>query len=164
MRLILISAFAVFLSGCATQYKPNSFWNAGGFTETEIQPGLFQVRFNGNELTSQSQTADFAMLRASDLCLAKGMKYMLMGEVDTRVVAGALLPGSSTTTTNVTATAYGNTAYGTGTSYTSTTPPTQLYRPQSGLVLRCVPQEGQSTWDAAFLSRSLRAKYKIESN
>jgi hypothetical protein len=36
-----------------------------GFTETEIQSGLFQVRFKGDEFSSAERTADFAMPASS---------------------------------------------------------------------------------------------------
>ena len=162
-RLAAVST-SFFLAACATAYKPNSFWNDGGFAETEIQPNLFQVKFAGNEFTNADRTADLAMLRAADLCIGRGMPYMFLGDVATQIVAGASIPGSSTTKVSANVHGYGNSAYVSGTAYTTTTPSTQLYRPESGLTVSCTAKGANGAWDASFLSRSLRSKYKIESN
>lgn len=154
---------ALTLAGCATAYKPNSFWNDGGFTETEVQPGLYQVRFKGNEWTSAEQTADLAMLRAADLCLARGMNFMFLGDVATQVVQTGVVPGYSTT--NASANVYGsnNYAYVSGNSSTTTLPASALYSPETGLTVSCATEKSEKAWDAAFLSRSMRTKYKIAS-
>jgi hypothetical protein len=163
MRTIPTLLSVTLLAGCATSYAPKSFWNDGGFTETEVQPGLFMVRFSGNEFTSTDRTADLAMLRAADLCLGKGSDYMYLGDVATKIVQTGVIPGSSTTTASATAYGTGNTASAYGTAYTTTTPPTALYSPQTGLTVTCAQQRGEGAWDAAFLARSMREKYKIKS-
>lgn len=160
MRQVLLVA-VIALAGCATAYKPNSFWNDGGFTETEVQPGLFQVRFKGNEFTSSEQTADLAMLRAADLCLARGAGFMFLGDVATQVVQSGVMPGYSTTNANANVYGSGNYAYVSGNAQTTTFPAQTLYSPQTGLTVSCAKEKGEGTWDAAFLSKSMRAKYKI---
>ena len=71
MAILVVALGSV---GCAlmmpTPYQPYSAWNGGGFTETEVQPGLFLVRFIGNESTTPDRTADYALLRAADICLS----------------------------------------------------------------------------------------------
>jgi hypothetical protein len=160
MRKALLLA-VVALAGCATAYKPNSFWNDGGFTETEVQPGLFQVKFKGNEFTTQDRTADLAMLRAADLCLSRGKSHMFLGDVATKSVQSGVAPGYSSTSGTATVTSYGNTAYVTGNAYTTTIPPASFYRPQSGLTVACTESKDGGAWDAAFLSQAMRSKYKI---
>ncbi len=161
MKFVSLASVSLLLLGCATAYKPNSFWNDGGFTETEVQPGLFQVRFQGNEFSSAERTADFAMLRASELCLNRGAQYIYLGDVATSVAQTGYIPGSSTTTASATGYGVGNTAYATGSSYTTVTPATALYSPQTGLTVACSDQKGDKAWDAAFLANSMRAKYKM---
>jgi hypothetical protein len=161
MKIAAAVVLSLGLTGCATAYKPYSFWNDGGFSETEVQPGLFQVRFKGNEFSSEERTADFAMLRASELCIGRGSKYMFLGDVATRVVQTGYVPGSATTTANASAYGYGNSAYASGSSHTTVTPPTALYSPQTGLTVACAKEKGDGAWDAEFLASSMRAKYNV---
>lgn len=164
-KAVLIAVVISCLAACATTYAPNSFWNDGGFTETEVQPGLWQVRFQGNEFTDAAQTADFAMLRAAELCLSQGHAYMFLGDVATEVVQSGYIPGTTTSTTTGSATAYGSgnsaTVYGSATTNSYTTPGTALYRPETGLTVACAEEKGPNAWDAAFLVRSMKSKYQI---
>ncbi|MFC3093007.1 hypothetical protein DRW07_02155 [Alteromonas sediminis] len=157
MYKLTIISLAVFLTGCATSYGERSFWNDGGFSETEIQPNVFNVRFLGNEFTSKERASDFAMLRASELCLSRNLNYMEVGNVATETIKTAHVPGSSTTTAS--AQGFGNSAFGTST--TTYTPGTDLYSPESGLTVKCVPKNSEGSWDASFLSRSLKTKYQM---
>lgn len=164
-QIAFLSTLFVLLCGCATTYAPQSFWNDGGFTETEVQPGLFQVRFQGNEFTDAARTADFAMLRAAELCLSRDQSFMLLGDVATDVIQSGYIPGTTTSTTTGSATgyAYGNTARisGSATTTSYTTPGTALYRPETGLTVACVGEKLEGAWDASFLVQSMRSKYKI---
>jgi hypothetical protein len=164
MKTLTIATVVLALAGCATAYAPSSFWNDGGFTETEVQPGLFMVRFVGNEFTSAERTADFAMLRAAELCLSRGAGFMYLGDVATRVVQTGVIPGSSTTTASATAYGTGSNASAYGTSHTTVTPPTVLYSPQTGLTVACATEKEDGAWDAAFLAQSMRKKYTLKSN
>lgn len=148
---------AISLSACATSYGPKSFWNDGGFTETELQPNVFQVTFAGNEMTAPERTNDLAMLRAADLCLGRSLPYMVLRGGSTSSAPSAYIPGSSYTT--ATATGYGNTAY--GSAYTTTTPGMMMYSPSTGLIASCIAEKSPEAWDAAFLSGSVRSKYGI---
>ena len=87
---------------------------------------------------------------------------MYLGEVATKIVQSGYIPGSSTTSSNASAYGVGNSVYAQGSSYTTTTPPTALYRPQTGLTVSCASEKQDGAWDAAFLSNSMRGKYKIE--
>jgi len=142
------------LAACATPYEPYSFWNGGGFSETEVQPGLFLVRFMGNEQTTPDRTADFALLRAADLCLQRGKDYLLLGDLATQYVQTGYLAGTSSTTENPDP--HGNTAI-----TVDTSPPTLLYSPASGITVTCVAAKGAGAWDAQYLARAIRTKYAI---
>jgi hypothetical protein len=142
------------LAACATPYQPYSFWNGGGFSETEVQPGLFLVRFMGNEQTTPDRTADFALLRAADLCLQRGRDYLLLGDLATQYVNTGYLPGTATTT--VIPDQPGNTSV-----TVDTSPPTMLYSPASGITVTCVEAHGGGAWDARYLARAIRTKYAL---
>jgi hypothetical protein len=156
MRTIIILVLG-FLTGCATSYGENAWWRDGGFSETELQPGVWQVRFQGNEFTSEERAADFAFLRAAELCTQSGSNYMMVSNAQSGSQVSGVIPGNSTTTAS--ATGVGNTVF--GTANTTTTPPTVLYSPTAGLLAACVGQQIDGAWDAVFLQNSLKNKYDI---
>jgi len=149
------------LFGCATPYSSTGF--AGGYSETQLAPDAFRITFSGNGFTSPERTQDFALLRAADLTLSHGFHYFA-------IVAGGsggstssiTLPGSSYTTAS--ATGYGNSVYGTAT--TTYIPPTNIpiFKPSSGLLIRCFTERppGGYVFDARFLSNSLKGKYHMK--
>ncbi len=147
MRNILAAAAAVTLmSACATPYAPNSWWNDGGFTETEIQPGLWQVRFVGNEFTDEQTKADYAMLRASEICLEFGMPFMLVGS-DAQNVTRSVAPAAGTR------------RYGSGRN--APTAASVQYSMSDGLTMRCAAGELPNAMNANFLANSIREKHDI---
>ncbi len=155
----IIHIFAVVaLAGCATSYGAKSFWNDGGFSETELQPNIFNVKFLGNEFTSKERAQDFALLRSAELCTARDMNFMNIVGLETQSVQSGYIPGSSTTTAN--ANVIGNSAYGSST--TTYNPGTTLYSPESGLTVQCAVEKSETSWDASFLMNSLKTKYSIE--
>lgn len=148
MRIILAAvAAATLLSACATPYAPNSWWNDGGFTETEIQPGLWQVRFIGNEFTDAQTKADYAMLRASELCLGYGMPFMLVGN-DARNAVRSQAPTGG-------ARRYGSAGRA------SPTASSVQYSMSDGLTMRCAGGEVPNAMNAEFLANSIREKHGI---
>ena len=160
MKNLVIALTIILITGCSTSYGKKSYWNDGGFSETEIQPGIFHVRFLGNEFTSTERASNFAMFRASELCLSRGMQYMRVGNVKSETKKTAYIPGSSTTTVNAFGTGYS--AYGSST--TTYNPGAALYSPESGLTVACLRENGEGLWDAKFLAQSLKTKYGITEN
>jgi hypothetical protein len=134
----VIAIVSLALGGCATQYEPYSFWN-GGFTETEVQPGLFLVRFIGNAATTSDRSADFALLRAADLCLQRGKDYMLVGDLATQDVV-SVHPVATTA---------------------DAPPPMVLHSPASGVAVTCSDSHRDGAWDAKYLARAIRTKYSL---
>lgn len=157
MKILKLTTILL-LSGCATSYAPKSFWNDGGFSETEIQPNLWQVRFSGNEFSTAEQTSDFAMLRASEICLGRNMKFIAFGDIATNIIDSGYVPGSTYTTTNASISDSGRIS---GTSQSFTTMGVQLYSPETGLTMTCLDQNLDGAWDGEFLAKSLKTKYKI---
>ena len=148
-------ALSLCVGACATSYQPYSFWGGGGFTETEVQPGLFLVRFIGNEQSTPDRTADFALLRAADLCLQRGKSHLLLGELATQYAHTGYLPGSTAST--VVPTGSSDSVAVT----VETSPPTPLYSPTSGIAVSCTETTGQGAWDAHYLERAIRTKYAL---
>ena len=70
-------AFA--LAGCvsATPYQRFSF-PRGGYDTKPIQDGIYQVDFAANGVTSQSQTAYYALVRAAEVTLQGGRRYFIV--------------------------------------------------------------------------------------
>ncbi len=153
------AAVAIGMGACTafdqTPYQAYSAWGGGGYTETEVQPGLFLVQFIGNQSTSPGRATDFALLRAADICLQHGQPYMHIGNLASRTVPDGYLPG----TTTATAVPVGPDSPPVVSAYTA--PPTMLSSPQSGLAVSCVEAKQDGDWDAAYLARAVRAKYSL---
>jgi hypothetical protein len=131
---------------------------------TQLAPDVFRITFQGNGYTSAERTQDFALLRAADLSLSHGFYYfVVINEAQGGNVSSFTTPGQSYTTAN--ATAYGRSVYGSAT--TTYIPPQTFtfFKPRSGIMIRCFVErpEGAFAFDAKFLVKSLRAKYKIKS-
>jgi hypothetical protein len=87
-RIALLLALA--LSACATTYQPRGA--TGGFSETQMGDGIYQVRFQGNGYTSLDLTTEFLMRRCAELTLEKGARYFtLISDTGT----GATVSGSA---------------------------------------------------------------------
>jgi len=135
-RLALLPAVLTLLacSGCAklaanllgepTPYQPfnGSSWNArkyGGFSETQLGPGVYRVSFAGDGFTSINVATDMALLRSAELTLQQGCTHFaVIGGADHVQVSHGVTPS----TTSVTGyQQLGNTLYATTTTRPGTT-------------------------------------------
>ncbi|HET9475501.1 MAG TPA: hypothetical protein VFO82_16485 [Steroidobacteraceae bacterium] len=153
-RLVVMLAVSSILGACISPYAPYAPYsrelgvNAVGYTETEVQPGVFLVQFIGNEHTPADRPADYALLRAADLCLQRGRNYMFVGNP-----AMHYMPtGSISETTVVPASE---------TSQVVTMSSTLPLSPIGGVMVQCAETQANGAWDAQFLARAIRAKYSI---
>ena len=148
-------AVSLVLVACASLYAPYAPYspppggNSGGYTETEVQPGVFLVQFIGNEFTPPDRPADFALLRAADLCLQSGKNYMFVGNpvrhyLQTGTVSESTVVSASETSQVVTL-----------------SPSTLPISPIGGVMVSCAETQADGAWDAQFLARAIRAKYSI---
>lgn len=157
----LVVGMTLALAGCQTlfpsRYQPYTSQFEGGFTETEVQPGLFLVRFIGNSVTTPDRSGDFALLRGAEICLQRGKNFIHVGGVDTRYRQSGYLPG--TTSTTVIPTGEPNAPI---VSTVETSQPTFLYSPTSGITVSCADTNEQGAWDAQYLARSVRTKYSVK--
>jgi len=146
-------AMSLGLGGCISPYAPYEPYSPvglGGYTETEVQPGIFLVQFIGNEHTPPDRPADFALLRAADLCLQRGKNYMFVGNPEMHYMATGSVSGdtvlvSASDTPQV----------------VSTPSPTLPISPIGGVMVSCSETQANGAWDAQFLSRAIRTKYSI---
>jgi TPR repeat protein len=154
----------IFISGCATSYQSTGF--TGGYSETQLAPDVFRIRFAGNGYTSGERAQDFAMLRAADLALQHGFKYFaVIDESSSTAVSRFTTPGSATTTGSAYVSGGDGNYYGSYSGQTKYTPPQtyNVFKSRAGLLIRCFTdkQEAIYTFDAVFLQQSLKQKYHI---
>jgi hypothetical protein len=131
MLLLLLTA------GCsATGYhRANS---AGGFEESQLSEDTLRVSFGGNTYTSRTQAEDFALLRASELCLSGRYPYFLVLSKGDQTQVG-----------------YSVSQYA-------------VYRrewPRINITIKCVDHklsERDELLDAAMIRNGMRTKYEIE--
>jgi hypothetical protein len=131
-------------------YSPGAAVNAGGYTETEVQPGVFLVQFIGNEWTPPDRPAQYALLRAADLCIQRGKNYMFVGNPVTHFMRTGNVPGATTVV-----------PASENSQVVSTMPPTLPISPTGGVMVSCTETKADGAWDAQFLARAIRAKYSL---
>ena len=75
-KLACITAIvlAASLLSCATPYQARGYLNVtdGGFSEQELESGLWRVRFEGNPDTTEETVQTFWLYRCAELALQKG--------------------------------------------------------------------------------------------
>lgn len=159
MRILFLT---ILLVGCSTSYQQKGF--TGGFEETRLSENIYRVSFQGNQYTSTSKTIDFTLLRSAELTLNSGYNYFAVIDYqDSTRRSSYTTP--TTATTNINATAYGNTVYGTA---RTTTQGGQTYNytfpglSNTILMLKERPSEKGDIYDAKFLYNSIKQKYKID--
>jgi hypothetical protein len=146
------------LAGCATGYSSTNF--TGGYSDTQLAPDVFRVKFNGNGYTSQERAQDFALLRAADLTQANGFTlFAVINESDQSVQESYTTPG----TINTYGSYNSNTGYYSATSFYDPGVTYNFFKPRTGMLIRCFHevQPGIYTFNAAFIENSIRTKYKL---
>ena len=143
MKTKLTIAFVlIFLSGCATAYKPIGF--TGGYSDTQLGDNIFRVSFRGNGYTSSERATDFSLLRSAELALDHGFKYFVI-----------VKSGERTKTSLHTAPA---TMYTGKSIYT-------ISKPRATSTIFCYkdkPDVNGVVFDAKFITRSIRQKYGLK--
>lgn len=153
----------VALAGCATGYAPRSIWNIGGYSETKIAPDSFRVRFDANEHLAPDQGADFARLRAAELCLAERKPFMRLTQFQDDLEYGhgavgrfEVLPKDASSDTS------GRNEATETLKRTVFHPGEPRYRSKSHLTVTCDDEDVAGALNAATLAESLRARYRLE--
>lgn len=161
---LLTCLILTLISGCATTYRQNSFINGGGFSEVELAPNYFKVSFSGNEVTSKEKVKDFAILRASDLMLARNCgSFQVMKTSDNSSSGQYFVPQTQSTNANVSV--YGNSAYGNSTTTTYGGGLVNVQYPKITIEVQCSQEKwdvSKGIYDTKFINESLKEKYKIK--
>lgn len=156
MRFCTILAFSVIaiLCGCSSPYTAKGLM--GGFTETQLDENVFRVTFKGNAYTDREKTADYCLLRCAELCIENGYSYF------------AIIDASdSTSSSSYTAPSYGTTTFAGNTAYTNTYggQTYNISRPSTSNEIVCFKGKPEGfAYNAAFIVKSLKEKYKISDN
>lgn len=163
LRYLPLGIAVLLLAGCATSYKSSGI--GGGFSETALAPGVYRVKFQGNGYTAPDRAADFALLRACELCLKDGYTvFAVMDETKDSRAIDYTLP--TTTTSQGTATRTGaNTAVYRGTTTTSPVVTTHIRYPSAGLLVKMFKTgepDGIRSFDAKWLQASLKKRYNVD--
>jgi len=162
MRPIPFALAALLLSSCTgTPYQPIGTDMTGGHSFTRMSEDTFRVAFHGNGFTQPKQAADFAMLRAADVCSEHGFRYFTLLSEDDRSSATTIATGSTSHTTGY-VTPYGGYS---GTTYSTPTTMT-AFKPGKGLTIRCFTQppggHAGKVYTASSVAAELRTKYKMQ--
>ena len=137
MNRMVLAGSVLLATACATAtpYQPLSY--KGGFSHTQIEKSVFEVRFAGNEKTSGARATDFALLRSAEVALDHGYNYFIIAERQ----AGASDQGD-----------------GNGPASTTTARPSIVNR------IVCYqdrPEAAGPVYDARFVRLSIRQKYEL---
>ena len=160
-KILLLTFISLGLTACATAYKSNSFFNDGGFSETELQENIFKVSFRGNEFTKKDKVVDFTMLRAAEICSSRNMKYMIISNTSIENISTGYLPATINSNSYGMVNNYGNNSRYSSSTNTIVNPAVSLFDTASNLFVQCLDTKVANAWDTGFLSRSLKEKYQI---
>lgn len=138
-KLITIFASLGLLTGCWAYHSYQEYDGSWGYSDTQLTENVFRVSFIGYGET-KSEVADFALLRAAEVCLENNFKYFVIKEADNYTEPDNLLIPA------VDAILF-----------------EQDYR-SSYIVIGYKRKPGIDAiiYDAEFVSQSIKAKYKIE--
>lgn len=73
--LILLAAATLTLSGCFGPSTYHPYNGNDGYTDTQLNNTLYEVRFYGNDMTSKDATYNMMLYRASQIALNGGYDY-----------------------------------------------------------------------------------------
>lgn len=83
MSAVTWGTLALAIAGCttATPYQPYRAETAagvhGGYSEQQLAPDRYVVRFHGNELTSRDRVEGYMLFRAAELTVQRGYDWFL---------------------------------------------------------------------------------------
>jgi hypothetical protein len=88
-RIGLALLLALSATGCATGYQPQGL--TGGYTDREVAPNIWWVRYAGNAYTTAETVQTFWLYHAAELTIAKGFDGF-------QILPGARPPAAGTAT------------------------------------------------------------------
>lgn len=165
-KILMLCAISAVLFGCTTPttYKPIGKITGDGYEEIELSPNYFKVIFRGNVETSLERTADLALLRASDLMLARNCPSFEVAKSDQDVTTRLWSRPETLTTTTDTQT-IGDTIKTTTKTDSTGGDLYEVHFPKVTLEVKCStakPDLEKNIYDTAFINRSLKQKYEVK--
>jgi hypothetical protein len=155
MRALLAAVACALVAGCATTYQPMAF--SGGYSETALAENVFKVSFAGNGYIGADTVSDYALLRSAEVTIENGFRYFIITDERSYSTNSTF---TTPTTTNAYVTGYGNSAYGTATTYGGQT--YNVSKPSSSNLIVCFKDKPEGfAFDAEFVSKSLKRKYGL---
>lgn len=149
---------ASLLSSCASTYSPKGMFN--GYSDVRLGENIFQVSFQGDGYDSRERVTDLSLLRSAEVALQNGFAYFVIASMaDNSSGATYVTP----TTTQISATAVGNSAYGTATTYGGQS--FFITYPNTTNIIVCFKEKPNIqglVYEASFVMASLKAKYSIK--
>lgn len=158
MRVLIATAAAAILAGCATAYQPNGL--TGGFSETKLSQNVYRISFQGNGFNRPEQASEMSLLRAAELMQESGYPFFIVMDERTRTDYTAITsPVQARTTGRIDP--YSNTFNAT-TSY-SGGGTTMIQSPTATTTIMGFkedPKNGNLVYEARQIYDSLAPKYK----
>lgn len=155
MKKLLI--LTILLTGCATSYQPNTAFNKSGFKEIELTQNHIQIIFQGNDKTSTERASDLALLRASELMIAKGCNNFQVFNSANENIGSLVLP--QTHKINAYSSAIENRIHG------NTNDFSKIYAPKSTIEVGCTIGNASDAaghiYASASINESIKQKYQI---
>lgn len=154
MKKLLI--LSMLLTGCASSYQPHTAFNKSGFNETELTQNHFKITFQGNEKTSIERASDLALLRASELMMAKECGNFKVLNTANENSSSLVLP--QTHNINAYSSAIQNRIHG------DTNELSKVYAPKSTVEVGCATENVSAEskiYASASINESIRHKYGI---
>ena len=146
-KILFVLCVALFLTACATSYKPAKKIKGKGYFDSVLQENVYDIVFNANSQTSLKKTKDYALLRAAEVCLEKGYKtFSIINTENNSKTDIDVVNGQATYTTGYTY------SYSYVDSSTS---------PSFNIVIRC-SYENDLFFNAEDIKKNIRDRYKIK--
>lgn len=155
-----LSFCCLILAGCGTPHQPYSFLGGGGYRDVQLSENVFKVTVEANAYTSKSDAADLALLRSAELAVERGFKFFIIGATEDNSYSGAI---STPSTTQISLTRNGNSAYGTARTTGGDNIAFTLPTPSMTIVCFTEKPKSQGTvYDAAIVAKSMRARFGMK--
>ena len=150
MKRISFTLLVILLQSCATSYRDYSLNDKTGFTESELDQNMFNVSFFGNQFTNIDKATDFAKLRASEICLSRNMNYGEISDISSSFQKHGNNMGTFLMD-------------GENEARPATQGPNGVYShsPKVTVTVICNSDNSDNSFDAKYLSLSLKNKYGI---
>ena len=143
LKFVVMFLCMILITSCAaTTYMQAKSPTGEGYYDTLLQQDMYEITFNGNEVTEPTIAQDYALLRAAEICIENDYKSfdIIRSEDKTKTDVGSIpIYGYYNTSTIV---------------FSETTPKIML-------IIKC-SKEDNLTFFAEEIRTNLRKKYNLD--